>query len=45
MAAQSEDLISSFINEAAVKKQADNFIAQLNSIYDLYTKKIGRAHV
>lgn len=38
MAAQSEDLISSFINEAAVKKQADNFIAQLNSIYDLYTK-------
>lgn len=36
--AKSEDLISQFLDEAAIKKQADNFITQLNNIYALYNK-------
>lgn len=36
--AKSEDLISAFLDEAAIKKQADNFITQLNNIYALYNK-------
>jgi hypothetical protein len=36
--AKSEDLISQFLDEAAIKKQADNFITQLNNIYALYEK-------
>lgn len=36
--AKSEDLISQFLDEAAIKKQADNFITKLNNIYALYNK-------